>query len=485
MLKTLQSALFISFVGLVIFSMIVLAVIAAPGIRRTTVEQISGSLYQQMALVQADFAALLAGGAGPGRLQARAREIAGLSESRVTVISADGRVVADSASSLAGLERLEGHGRRPEIVQAGENGKGVQVRYSQTLGRDLIYAALPLRNKQGALVGFLRFSVPATHVTQYVMEMHRSSAAAFVITVLVAMTLSILIARAFARPIVRLAGISRRIAEGRIPFTVSQRSRFEVGKLERAVEEMSHRLADSFKELSAEHSRLEKLEKYRSDFVANVSHELKTPLTAIRNYVETLLSGAIDDRAHNREFLEKIDKHAYNLSALIDDLLEISRLESKKDLGPLEEMDLARVTERALETVSAKAAKKNIALVRSGSESRCSIQGVEEHVYRAILNLLDNAVNYTDPGGRVELSCARRDGKLALSVSDTGIGIPAGDIDRVFERFYRVDKARSRELGGTGLGLAIVKHVMNIHNGSVDVQSEPGKGSVFTLSFPA
>ena len=232
-------------------------------------------------------------------------------------------------------------------------------------------------------------------------------------------------------------------------------------------------------------TEIKKLAQYRSEFVANVSHELKTPLTAIRGYIETLLGGAIDDKEHNREFLEKIDKHAVNLSALIDDLLEISSLESKKELGPFVRVDMEKVISRVLETVSEKSRKKGITIDKKCTPEELYISGLEDHLYRAVLNLVDNAVNYTGQGGKVEINCSREDDKIEISVSDTGIGIPADHLPRIFERFYRVDKARSRDLGGTGLGLAIVKHVANIHNGSVMVESEEGKGSKFTLILPA
>ncbi|HTY12764.1 MAG TPA: ATP-binding protein, partial [Candidatus Omnitrophota bacterium] len=228
-----------------------------------------------------------------------------------------------------------------------------------------------------------------------------------------------------------------------------------------------------------------KLMQYRSEFVANVSHELKTPLTAIRNYVETLLGGAIDDRENNRDFLGKIDKHALNLSALIDDLLEISKLESRKELGPYVKVDIEKVIGRALETVQEKARKKDIAIEKHCAAGEAFVSGLEDHLYRAVLNLIDNAVNYTGEGGRIEIGCAKNDDKVEISVADNGIGIAEEHLPRIFERFYRVDKARSRDLGGTGLGLAIVKHVANIHNGSVTVESAEGKGSRFIITLPA
>lgn len=231
-------------------------------------------------------------------------------------------------------------------------------------------------------------------------------------------------------------------------------------------------------------TELRKLEKHRSEFVANVSHELKTPLTAIRNYVETLLEGAINDQQNNREFLKKIDKHAGNLSALIDDILEISRLESRREFGPYFRINVADLLQRAVETIQEKARKRNIFLEKKCAGEELVIMGMEDHIYRAILNLLDNAVNYTNEGGRVEVICGQKENQIEISISDNGIGIGREHLPRIFERFYRVDKARSRELGGTGLGLAIVKHVVNVHNGTVTVQSDEGRGSKFTLLFP-
>ncbi|MFH1387522.1 MAG: ATP-binding protein [bacterium] len=231
-------------------------------------------------------------------------------------------------------------------------------------------------------------------------------------------------------------------------------------------------------------TEMKRMETIRRDFVANVSHELKTPLTAIRNYAETLLNGAIKDKEHNENFVKKIEKHAINLSALIDDLLEISSLEAKRELGAFAEVDLVKVFHHAMETVFEKAKKKNIVIEANCPSGQVLVSGIEDHIYRAFLNLLDNAINYTDQGGRVGVRCEQDGGRVKIIITDTGIGIAPEHLPRLFERFYRVDKGRSRDLGGTGLGLAIVKHVMNLHGGQVEVESEVGKGSTFTLVFP-
>ncbi len=229
-------------------------------------------------------------------------------------------------------------------------------------------------------------------------------------------------------------------------------------------------------------TKIKKLEKYRSEFIANVSHELKTPLTVIRNYVETLLNGAIDDKANNRNFLQKIEKHSTNLAALIDEILELSKLESGRAKQELNYLDIGPVLKRALDILSEKVSQKNIKVWIK--DEGCRMYGMEDYIYRAVLNLLDNAVNYTEPGGEIKINCRSDNSGSTIEISDTGIGIPKESLSRIFERFYRVDKGRSRELGGTGLGLSIVKHVMELHGGSVSVKSELGKGSVFTLYFP-
>jgi len=230
-------------------------------------------------------------------------------------------------------------------------------------------------------------------------------------------------------------------------------------------------------------TKIKELERYRSDFMANVSHELKTPLTSIRSYTETLLNGAINDQTNNLSFLEKIQKNTLSLAALIDDLLEISKLESKREVGPFEILDAVNIAKKTIEAISEKARGKNIRIIENYSD-KIQIKGIEEHIYRAILNLLDNAINYSNEGGEVILSCRKNDGKYEISVEDHGIGIAPEHLSRIFERFYRVDKARAREVGGTGLGLAIVKHVINLHQGQVEVKSEEGKGSTFSLIFP-
>jgi two-component system phosphate regulon sensor histidine kinase PhoR len=587
----LKRILFSAFIGLVLFSFLLVGLLSLPEIRAAVIGHLGNDLYRQALLSRDDFSLLLQKTSSRPVIQKAALKAAALSGSRVTLIARDGTVLGDSSIRLKKLKELENHGTRPEVLSALKTGMGKSVRHSHTIGRDLIYLAIPLKNKSGAVIGYLRYSVPIAYASELMGRLYKSLLLTLFAVSALAAVLSFLFARFFSAPIERLVETTQRIARGVIPQTIIHKSRFEVGVLETAVEEMSRRLADNFKKLSDERGQtaaiianmaegliaidnegkiiminpvveklfgttlpeaagklarevirnnevaglleaalksaallekefdlflparrtffahagpirnerreligvvcvlndvteLKKLENYRSEFVANVSHELKTPLATIHSYVQTLAGGAINDPEHNLGFLEKIDKHVMSLAALIDDILEVSQLESKTGLAALTQLDITQPVNRALETIAERIRKKKISLKNDLASPGLFVLGLEDHIYRAILNLLENAANYTPEGGTISISSSRRGGEIAVSVADTGIGIPAEHLPRIFERFYRVDTSRSRQVGGTGLGLAIVKHVMNIHNGSVAVQSEEGKGSTFTLIFP-
>jgi two-component system phosphate regulon sensor histidine kinase PhoR len=231
-------------------------------------------------------------------------------------------------------------------------------------------------------------------------------------------------------------------------------------------------------------TRLRRLETVRRDFVANVSHELKTPLTAIQGLVETLLDDEAMDEATRRRFLVKLKDQAARLSALTTDLLALSRLESRDEALDLNEGDIRRPMDDAVRQYSAFSQQRGVTLAAALPESPVVVLCEPDAVRQLVENLLDNAVKYTPEGGRVEVRLTRADDEAVLEVADTGIGIEPRDQARIFERFYRVDTARSRELGGTGLGLSIVKHIAEAHGGRVTVESAPGLGSTFRVRFP-
>ncbi len=229
---------------------------------------------------------------------------------------------------------------------------------------------------------------------------------------------------------------------------------------------------------------LERLERVRKDFVANVSHELRTPLTAIRGYAETLLDGALDDPDHRRRFVEIIQSHAIRLNNIASDLLTLSELESGRPPIAPGKLSVLATLEAAMRTVESEATMRKVRL-GWGTVEDLLVMGNKIKLEQAFVNLLDNAVKFNRGGGEVWVEASRiPGGRVAISIADSGIGIPSEDVPRIFERFYRVDKARSREVGGTGLGLSIVKHVIEQMQGTVSVDSQLNKGSRFTVVLP-
>ena len=229
---------------------------------------------------------------------------------------------------------------------------------------------------------------------------------------------------------------------------------------------------------------LERLEQIRKDFVANVSHELRTPLAGIIGYADTLLDGALDDVENRRRFVDIIRANAVRLGSIAADLLVLSELESGADLQEAEVVPVRAVLEAALLTVAAEARAREVSL-RRGPMPEIQVRGSRLRLEQALLNLLANAIKFNRAGGEVQVNVTDHgDGRVAITVADSGVGIPSEDLPRIFERFYRVDKARSRQVGGTGLGLSIVKHVVERMNGTVGVESQLGKGSTFTVLLP-
>ncbi|RZV42013.1 MAG: PAS domain-containing protein [Acidimicrobiales bacterium] len=226
-----------------------------------------------------------------------------------------------------------------------------------------------------------------------------------------------------------------------------------------------------------------RLTEIRRDFVANVSHELKTPLSAIRGFAETLVEGAKEDPRASEKFLRRILKQCSRLEALLSDLLALSRLEHAESRARAVSIDLAQILDEAVDVVGERLVEKGLAL-ELDIRPVPTVQGDAQSLERLCVNLLDNAVKYNREGGKVLLRLFESGEGVVLEVEDTGIGIPESALDRLFERFYRVDKGRSREEGGTGLGLAIVKHSTRLHRGTVDVESELGRGSLFRVRLP-
>jgi two-component system phosphate regulon sensor histidine kinase PhoR len=231
-------------------------------------------------------------------------------------------------------------------------------------------------------------------------------------------------------------------------------------------------------------TQVEYLRRVSKDLVANISHDLRTPLAAIQGYAETLLEGAAEDGENNRKFLQIIRGNAVRLGDMAADLLTLSELEAEQEPPPAARIPVREVAESVVRTVEADAAARNIDVILINGEE-VDIMGQPMRFEHALMNLVRNAINFNRPGGKVRLETSRLAGEVSITVRDTGIGIPSAELERIFERSYCVDKARSRENGGTGLGLAIVKHIVEKMEGTVTVESQLGKGSAFTLRFAA
>jgi two-component system phosphate regulon sensor histidine kinase PhoR len=517
-------------------------------------------------------------------VDAAARDV----DARVTVIDADGRVVADSALSGAALRAVENHGGRPEVKAALSGQVARAERRSATVGADLLYAAVPIR-QGGRVVGVARLSRGVERIEAQGHELWRAAAMALFLAVLATGLASALLSASLGRSLREIMDAAREYAKGNLAARIKVRREDELGELARIINRSADRLQGQMAEIARDRGRTEailsamddgllavdhrgtvilanpsltttlrlngplgrhylevirqhdvgslieevlrtgerreaevelihpqrffaitgvpfpgeegmpqgavvtfndaterrRLELVRRDFVANASHELRTPLTSIRGFVEALEDGASAEPETSRRFLGKIRTHADRMGALVQDLLELSRLESGERAPELERILPSEVAEEVVASFAGAAARKRISLHRT-DQSAPEIQTDRERLRRILDNLVDNAVKYTPEGGRVEITTAPGPDRSArIEVADDGPGIAAEHLGRIFERFYRVDKARSRELGGTGLGLSIVKHLAEGMGASVSVESEPGRGSRFTVTIPA
>ena len=245
-------------------------------------------------------------------------------------------------------------------------------------------------------------------------------------------------------------------------------------------------LIKSSRTVEREIQRLNRMENYRKEFIGDISHELKTPIFAIQGFIETLLNGALEDEEVNRAFLQKAMRNVNRLIYLTKDLMEISKLETGELKSEIEDIYLYDVVRETVESLNYKAEKENIQLIVHPFDRNIQIRADKNQLKQVLINLIENGIKYNIHGGKVEVTVKESEKnrrKLTLSVSDTGMGIDEADLPRVTERFFRVDKSRSRERGGTGLGLAIVKHIIEAHGEQLKIKSEPNKGSVFSITL--
>jgi two-component system phosphate regulon sensor histidine kinase PhoR len=582
--------------------LLIAGVMTVQSIEQRYLAQFSDALAAKTKLVEHGFQPLFHSSSShppPSSLQETARDLGSRASARVTLIAADGTVLADSAVRDTDLSAVENHTSRPEIQQALSTGHGHDIRLSHTTGERTMYHAILMRPSEVASPLVVRVGLPMVVLNRELSELRQQLLLALGVAFLVALTLSIWLAHSITRPLSDIASAAQQFSSGNQAFHVRTTAHDEVGLLASTLNHMADQLHGKIDELSEDRSQLlavltsmvegvmvldarghvlqinpalermfgisrveargrpcaelfrhqqlndlvaailrshthhqdeivlplsgrclqieaspaggereneasvvvvfhditelRRLEKIRKDFVANVSHELRTPLTSIKGYVEALLDGAKDDPAASAKFLDIILKQSDRLNLIIEDLLELSKIESGRVSLKEEPIELRSVVDRTLSMIKPIADKNRHRLVTSIDPSLPSVSGDEDRLVQVLTNLLDNAIKYTPAGGTITVgaklppsvgSTEQSARAIDLSVADTGIGIPEEDRPRVFERFYRVDKARSREMGGTGLGLAIVKHIVEGHRGQVWVEANYPQGSRFVVRLP-
>ena len=504
---------------------------------------------------------------------------------RISVISADGRVLSDSQSETATMET---HAERPEVLAALKLGEGRATRQSVTVGAQLLYYAVR-EDLPGGTPVILRLALPMAGFGEQLWNFRRKLWLWSLLIYLFAGAIAMLMSRGYTDRIERLREFSRRVAEGDFRPLPSDGSGDSLEALRISLNQTASRLDRTIRTLTEERNLsaailgsmvegvavvnagerlvfanpgfasilgldvppvagssllevvrqteligavrrvlageprveseivtgtlrqhyfaatvasvregetsgavivlhditdLRKLERIRRDFVANVSHEFRTPLTAIQGFAETLIGGAIDDPQNRGRFLAIILEHSRRLARLTEDLLRLSQMDAEQLELEIRAVSVAQLIESCYETAQRRAADKGLTLSLNLPSQLPDVAADNRRLQEVLQNLLDNAIQYTLPGGKIVLSAETRGDEVIFTVADTGIGIPQADQPRIFERFYRVDVARSREAGGTGLGLSISKHLVEAHGGRIWVESDVGVGSKFHFAVP-
>ena len=457
------------------FALVILLVSSSVGllagrfVERETLREVDRELEDEARLLHSLASSALE--SEDGRLQGRVAEIGQELSTRLTVIAVTGLVLADSSEDPA---RMDNHATRPEVLAAGSRSVGRATRFSHTVKQRMRYFAMPLRLDGGRVdehYGWVRTALPLTQLEERLATLRRLVLLGAILGALVGLLVGVLLARHLTRPLAMLTESVEAIARGAYGRRVPIGSSDEIGRLGEAFNTMS--------------TQLRRLESMRRDFVGNVSHELKTPVTAIRGLVETLVEDPDAPPPIRRRFLGKALRQAERLSNLVTDLLSLSRLESHEHPLELFVLDVRDVLDEVAHAQQPNAEARGVRIERAWPENEALwIDGEEEALRQAVGNLLSNAIKYSPEGGVVRLGAMAEDGDIVLRVRDDGPGIDPRHHPRLFERFYRVDAARSRELGGTGLGLAIVKHIAMALSGDVGVDSAVGKGSTFWIRLP-
>lgn len=376
--------------------------------------------------------------------------ISDMNQVRVTLIRPDGSVLADS---VVDSNSLGNHKNRPEVQQAMSSGTGEAVRTSTTLAKSSFYYALKMESGN-----ILRVSKESQSYFNFIIQILPLIGGLVILLFVLSAVLSRILAKSFVTPIERLAGNM----ESEQPLNTYKELRPFLATIKK------------------QHEDIVRSSKMRQEFTANVSHELKTPLTSISGYSELIESGMATNEDVTR-FAGEIHKSANRLLSLINDIIQLSQLDVSDLSGEFSPVQLDKVAADCVDMLQLNADKRQVTLHLDTSP--VLVQGSPKMLEELIYNLIDNAIRYNRPEGQVYVSVKKEDGSVVLRVRDTGIGIEKKHLDSIFERFYRVDKSRSKETGGTGLGLAIVKHIVVQHKAKIEVKSEVLKGTEMIVTF--
>ncbi|MGM0711886.1 two-component system histidine kinase PnpS [Brevibacillus parabrevis] len=517
----------------------------------------------------------------------RVKQVAPSDEVRLTIINREGQVLYDNSSHV---EEMENHHDRPEMKAALRGETGISRRFSETLGYDMMYVAVPV--EQGTnIVGAVRSAMSMKDITDTIHNMWYSLLTGLLVTLVVGSIVVSRISFSIIRPIEEITRVARNITQRQYESRVRIKAKDEIGQLAGAINFMASSLEQQMYEISENQQRLagvltnmtsgvifiseqrrimlvnpavekllgtaghelvgklhieagksfglsqyidrcldksekfrqevhiyypqervldvnfapyinfkgesrgvvvvlhditeiRRLEKMRSDFVANVSHELRTPITSIKGFTETLLEGAMQDEETCRNFLQIISDESERLYRMIRDILDLSKIEQKRIPLHLSHVHVQELIRSAAAIMHDQAQRKQLKVTLPESQPDVWLMTDKDCLQQIVLNLMTNAIAYTPEEGEITIRTEADDKQITIQVADTGIGIPEKDLARIFERFYRVDKARSRDSGGTGLGLAIVKHLVENLHGQIKVESVEGRGSTFTVILP-
>jgi len=552
-------------------------------IEQASLRDISNNLSSQAFILQQSFANT--DQQTQSQIQQTVEQIGQRIDTRVTLLTKEGVVIADSEF---GAEGMDNHRYRPEIIAANTSKIGQSRRYSKTLQKPMLYVAVSAMASNSNL-GYIRTALSTQRIDEEINYLRRVIIIAASLTALIALFIGYWLAMSFARPLKQMTLIAKNYAHGRYELRIPSQRRDEIGDLARSLNQMADISAQRFDIIKTERDQLstilksmnegvitvtseglithvnaaacrmlrtsgerclgqalkdidgsnnldqafrqcqqqqasvertiqldgytfsrhyrlhvtllkqshqadailvlqditdvQRIDKMRADFVANASHELKTPITAIRGFAETLIEDDTIEHTTQQRFMRKIHGQSIRLSDLVSDLLALSRLESNDEAFNTQ-VDLQQVVQRVCANLQAVAQTQKVVLELQAKDGPMLLLGDDNALGQMATNLIDNAIKYTAANGTVTVALEVEHGMAVLTVKDDGLGIDESDQERIFERFYRVDKARSQSLGGTGLGLAIVKHIVQSHKGRLQLKSKLNQGSTFTIKIP-